>query len=180
MEIPLCQNFQKFSKIIKNPNFRTDFGTEINQIFKLKFVFTRLSILIVILSNNLRKSGAPLSLSLTNGSLLRNDIIVNSVFSPESAHTQYCFHIWSHLCFTCSILKLKSQITWCHFIPLREVSNFSAKSLRRRFVMWWHMHETQILVHFRDIYFLSFSLRNPHHVTNSNFSALSNCKKLKF
>ena len=31
----------KNSKNYKNPNFRTDFGTEINQIFKLKFVFTR-------------------------------------------------------------------------------------------------------------------------------------------
>ena len=106
------QKLPEISKNYKNPNFRTDFGTQINQIFKLKFVFTRLSILMVILSNNLRKSGAPLSLSLTNGSLFRNDIIVNSVFSPESAHAQYCFHIWSHLCFTCSILKLKSQITW--------------------------------------------------------------------
>ena len=31
------------------------------------------------------------------------------------------------------------------------VSNFSGKSLRSRFVMCWHMHETHIKVHFRDI-----------------------------
>ena len=59
------QKLPEISKNYKNPNFRTDFGTKINQIFKLKFVFTRLSILMVILSNNLRKSGAPLGLFLT-------------------------------------------------------------------------------------------------------------------
>ena len=84
------KNFKNY----KNPNFRTDFGTKIYQIFKLKFGLVprkRVS------SNNLRKSGAPFDLSLTSGSLLRNDIIVNSVFSPESAHAQYCFHICSSL-----------------------------------------------------------------------------------
>ena len=44
----------------------------------------------------------------------------------------------------------------------------------------YDMHETQILVQFREILFLSFSLRNPHHVTNSNFSAFSYRKKIKF
>ena len=111
------KNFKNY----KNPNFRTDSGTKIYQIFKLKFGLVpqkRVS------SNNLRKSGAPFDLSLTSGSLLRNDIIVNSVFSPESAHTHSTVFISAHLCFTCSILKLKSQITWyssCHFIPLVQV-----------------------------------------------------------
>ena len=39
---------------------------------------------------------------------------------------------------------------------LRGVSNFSAKSLRRRFVMWWHMHENQILVHLQIVRFSNF------------------------
>ena len=94
-----------------------------------------------------------------------------------------CFEVLSqnvtHRIFVCIKFKNGDRLI------LPGVSNFSAESLRRRFVMWWHMHETQILVHFRDIYFLSFSLRNPHHVTNSNFSAFSNncdltCPKLIF
>ena len=51
------------------------------------------------------------------------------------------------ICKRQSIILLK--LTTYHLI--RGVSNFSARSLRRRFVMWWHMHETQILVHFRAI-----------------------------
>ena len=46
MHGPLCQNFknfQKFQKNYKNPDFRTDFGTEINQIFELKCAFIRAS-----------------------------------------------------------------------------------------------------------------------------------------
>ena len=42
-------------------------------------------------------------------------------------------------------------------VVLPGVSNFSAESLRRRFVMRWNMHQTQILVHFRDtLYSLIF------------------------
>ena len=39
---------------------------------------------------------------------------------------------------------------WIPFFGMiRGVSNFSAKSLRERFIMWSHMQKTQILVHFR-------------------------------
>ena len=50
----------------------------------------------------------------------------------------------------------KSSNEICHVMPYAWNSNLSAFSR------------------------YSFSLRNPHHVKNSNFSAFSNCSKLKF
>ena len=76
---------------------------------------------------------------------------------------------------------------------VRVVQNFSAKGLRRRFIMWWHMKEIKILVHFRDLIFAHFLSGTPItwqtkilvQSQNQKFSAFSNnsdltCPKLSF
>ena len=76
-----------------------------------------------------------------------------------------CFEVLSqnvtHRIFVCIKFKNGDRLI------LPGVSNFSAESLRRRFVMWWHMHETQILVHFRTTMF--WLVQNSFFMTHTCF-----------
>ena len=38
----------------------------------------------------------------------------------------------------------------CLLTKIRDISNFSAKSIRKKFIMWYHMRESHILVHLRS------------------------------